>query len=267
MPNSPSPSKQGVELAARFRAKHKLGVGPVDDINDLMKLVEADFIVLDLAEDLDALTLRDPGSDALTVGIGTSNNPFRQRLTIAHEIGHIVAGDITEDGASLQCDKTLPNEVRATTFARCVLCPEEALREMPQYEDPEQLLSAVVQRFQVSPYVAAIQLHQAGLMSKDTKEELKNHTAKKLASRFGWKATYDHACKVAQLPRASERLVADAYKAYALGLIALPTVAFAEQVSPEEVADSMYAAPGSVGKNLTGQRDIEADLEDFFANE
>ena len=267
MPNSPSPSKQGGELAARFRAKHKLGVGPVDDINDLMKLVDADFIVLDLAEDLDALTLRDPDSGALTVGIGTSNNPFRQRLTIAHEIGHIVAGDITEDGASLQCDKTLPNEIRATTFARCVLCPEEALREMTQYEDPEELLSAVVQNFQVSPYVAAIQLYQAGLMSNDTKEELKSHTAKKLASRFGWKATYNHACKIAQLPRASERLVADAYKTYAQGLIALPTVAFAEQVTPEEVTDSMYAAPVSVGQTPTGQCDIEVDLESFFANE
>ena len=267
MRDSPSPSKQGVELAARFRAKHKLGVGPVDDINDLMKLVDADFIVLDLAEDLDALTLRDPDSGALTVGIGTSNYPYRQRLTIAHEIGHIMAGDITEDGASLQCDKTLPSETRANTFARCVLCPEEALQELPPYADAEELLSTVVQRFQVSPHVAAIQLHQAGLISKETKEDLRSHTAKKLASRFGWKATYDHACKIAQLARASERLVADAYKAYAQGLIALPTVAFAEQVTPEEVADSMYAAPGSVGKNLTGQRDIEADLEDFFANE
>lgn len=267
MTNSPSPLEQGVELAARFRAKHKLGVGPVDDINDLMKLVDADFIVLDLTKDLDALTIRDPGSGALTVGIGTSNNPFRQPLTIAHEIGRIVAGDITEDGAPLQCDKTLPNEIRATTFARCVLCPEEALREMTQYEDPEELLSAVVQNFQVSPYVAAIQLYQAGLMSNDTKEELKSHTAKKLASRFGWKATYNHACKIAQLPRASERLVADAYKAYAQGLITLPTVAFAEQVSPEEVADSMYAAPVSVGQTPTGQCDIEVDLESFFANE
>lgn len=267
MPNSPSPSKQGVELAARFRAKHKLGVGPVDDINDLMKLVDADFIVLDLAEDLDALTLRDPDSGALTVGIGTSNNPFRQRLTIAHEIGHIVAGDITEDGASLQCDKTLPSETRANTFARCVLCPEEALQKLPPYADAEELLSTVVQQFQVSPRVAAIQLHQAGLISKDTKEELRNHTAKGLASRFGWKASYDHARKIAALPRASERLVADAYKAYAKGLIALSTVAFAEQVSPEEVADSMHAAPSSISQNFTGQHDIEADLENFFADE
>ncbi len=267
MPNSTSPSQQGVDLAANFRAKHDLDLGPVGDINNLMKLVDADFIVLDLPDDLDALTLRDPVSGALTVGISTSNYPFRQRLTVAHEIGHIVAGDITEDGASLQCDKTLPPETRANTFARCVLCPEEALQELPQYANPEKLLSTVVQRFQVSPHVAAIQLHQAGLISKDIKEELKNHTAKGLASRFGWKATYDHARNIAALPRVSERLVADAYKAYSQGLITLSTVAFAEQVSPEEVADSLHADRSSVSQNLTGQHDIEADLDDFFANE
>lgn len=267
MPKSTSPSQQGVELAANFRAEHDLGLGPVGDINNLMKLVDADFIVLDLTDDLDALTLRDPASGALTVGISTSNNPFRQRLTVAHEIGHIVAGDITEDGASLQCDKTLPSETRANTFARCVLCPEKALQELPPYADPEELVSTVVQRFQVSPHVAAIQLHQAGLISKDTKEELRNHTAKGLASRFGWKASYDHARKIAALPRASERLVADAYKAYSQGLITLSTVAFAEQVSPEEVADSMHAAPRFTSKQPTGQRDIDADLDDFFANE
>ncbi|MGV0362933.1 ImmA/IrrE family metallo-endopeptidase [Corynebacterium minutissimum] len=267
MPKSTSPSQQGVELAAGFRAKHDLGLGPVGDINNLMKLVDADFIVLDLTDDLDALTLRDPMSGALTVGISTSNNPFRQRLTVAHEIGHIVAGDITEDGASLQCDKTLPSETRANTFARCILCPEEALQELPQYADPEELLSTVVQRFQVSPHVAAIQLHQAGLISKDIKEELKNHTAKGLASRFGWKATYDHARKIAALPRASERLVADAYKAYSQGLITLSTVAFAEQVSPEEVADSMHADRSAVSQNLTGQHDIQADLDNFFADD
>lgn len=85
-----------------------LGTGPIDDINSLMTLVEADFIILELPQNLDALTLRDPASGALTAGVGTSSNPFRQRLTVAHEIGHIVAGDVTEDGAALLCDTTHP---------------------------------------------------------------------------------------------------------------------------------------------------------------
>ena len=79
MPRLKSPSQQGLELATRFREDHMLGTEPVRDINALMKLIEADFIVLELPSGLDALTLRDPASGALTVGIGMSSNPYRQR--------------------------------------------------------------------------------------------------------------------------------------------------------------------------------------------
>lgn len=164
MPRPKSPSQQGIDLAACFREDNKLGTEPIDDIISLMTLVDADFIILELPQDLDALTLRDPASGAVTVGIGTSSNPDRQRLTMAHEIGHIFAGDITEDGAALLCDKTHLSETRADTFARCVLCPVEALRALPQDSPSEELLSYVVQRFQVSPRVAAIQLCDAGLI-------------------------------------------------------------------------------------------------------
>ncbi|MDV2432837.1 ImmA/IrrE family metallo-endopeptidase [Corynebacterium tuberculostearicum] len=244
-----------------------LGTEPVRDINALMKLIEADFIVLELPSGLDALTLRDPASGALTVGIGMSSNPYRQRFTVAHEIGHIIAGDITEDGASLLCDTTHPSETRANTFARCVLCPVEALHDLPPTSTPEELLSDVVQRFQVSPTVAAIQLCQAELISEETKEELKSYSTKRLASQFGWKANYDYAAKISELPRSSERLVADAYKAYNQGLIALPSVAFAEQVSIEEVIESTGGAQHSPTNGHAGSTDIEADLADFFADE
>lgn len=261
MPKTTSPSQQGKELAARFREENKLGTEPIDDINSLMKLVDADFIVLELPQDLDALTLRDPASGALTVGIGTSSNPFRQRLTVAHEIGHIVAGDVTEDGAALLCDTTHPSETRANTFARCVLCPAEALRALPQALPPEELLSDIVKHFQVSPRVAAIQLCDAGPISEETKEELKSYSAKRLASQYGWKANYDYAAKISELPRSSERLVADAYRAYDQGLIALPSVAFAEQVSIEEVVDSTGGPQHPSDNEHTGHSDIETDLD------
>lgn len=267
MPKPKSPSQQGSDLATRFREDHMLGTNPIDDINVLMKLVDADFIVLELPSGLDALTLRDAASGALTVGIGTSSNPYRQRFTVAHEIGHIMAGDITEDGASLLCDPTHPSETRANTFARCVLCPVEALRTLSRTSPQEELLSDVVQSFQVSPTVAAIQLCVAGLISEQAKEELKSYSTKRLASQFGWKANYDHAARISKLPRASERLVADAYKAYNQGLIALPSVAFAEQVNIEEVLDSTGDAQRSSNNEHTGSNDIEADLADFFSVE
>ncbi|MHC2546951.1 ImmA/IrrE family metallo-endopeptidase [Corynebacterium hesseae] len=238
-----------------------LGTGPIDDINSLMTLVEADFIILELPQNLDALTLRDPASGALTAGVGTSSNPFRQRLTVAHEIGHIVAGDVTEDGAALLCDTTHPSETRANTLARWVQCPVEALRALPQTLPPEELLSDVVQRFQVSPRAAAFQLCDAGLISEEIKEEVKSYSAKRLASQFGWQANYDYAAKISELPRSSERLVADAYRAYDQGLIALPSVAFAEQVSIEGVIDSTGGLQRPPDSEPTENSDTGADLD------
>ena len=261
MPKATNPSQQGKELAARFREENMLGTVAIDDINSLMTLVNADFIILELPQDLDALTLRDPASGALIVGIGTSSNPYCQRFTVAHEIGHIVAADVTENGDALLCDTTHPSETRANTFARCVLCPVEALHALPHDSPPEELLSYVVQHFQVSPRVAAIQLCDAGLISEETKEELKSYSAKRLASQFGWKANYDYTAKISKLPRSSERLVADAYKAYDQGLIALPSVAFAEQVSIEEVIDSTGGPQRSPDYEPTENSENEADLD------
>lgn len=69
MPKTKSPSQQGKDLAACFRENHMLGTGPIDDINSLMTLVEADFTILELPQNLDALTLRDPASSVVTVGV------------------------------------------------------------------------------------------------------------------------------------------------------------------------------------------------------
>lgn len=142
-----------------------------------------------------------------------------------------------------------------------MLCPVEALHAPPQTSSLEELLSYVVQRFQVSPTVATIQLCEAGLISEETKEELKSYSTKLLASQFGWKTNYDYAAKISELPRSSERLVADAYRAYDQGLIALPSVAFAEQVSIEEVIDSTGGAQRPSDDEHTGQSEIETDLD------
>lgn len=137
----------------------------------------------------------------------------------------------------------------------------EALRALPQTLPPEELLSDVVQRFQVSPRVAAFQLCDAGLISEEIKEEVKSYSAKRLASQFGWKANYDYAAKISELPRSSERLVADAYRAYDQGLIALPSVAFAEQVSIEGVIDSTGGPQRPPDNEPTENSDNGADLD------
>ena len=85
---------QGIFLADQFRERHSLAKGPVERIEQLTELVEADLMVTQLPDDVDALTVRDPATGRIVIAIATSGVPYRQNFTLAHEVGHICAGDL-----------------------------------------------------------------------------------------------------------------------------------------------------------------------------
>ena len=102
---------------------------------DLPALVEtafgADVAVVALDEGFDGLSAS--SDDAKLIVLGTSAVPARQRFTLAHELGHLLAGD--DQGVHL--DKDIydraqakdPSEMRANSFASAFLMPEDVLRE------------------------------------------------------------------------------------------------------------------------------------------
>lgn len=288
-----SASKEGLNLAEEFREKHALGNEPIADIADFMQLVDADFMILDLPDNVDALALRDPVTGATVIGIAKSSVPYRQRFTVAHEIGHFISSDfesskiVEDDGRSepgiYVCGKRDHQEVRADTFARNVLCPTDGLKsdhklsELTSSGDILAALSHVVRRYQISPQVALIQMRHAGLISEEQSEELKGISAPALAARYGWKADYDRAVKVSGLVQPSARLVKDTYRAYERGIVDLPSIAFAEMSSVDEVKELISASqsqlpPLAHGANVQDQDvvDVEpdpfAELDAFFGD-
>jgi Zn-dependent peptidase ImmA (M78 family) len=52
-----------------------------------------DVAVLDVGPDEHGLTMRDPGRDAVFIGVARTRNPMRQRSTLAHELGHVLFED------------------------------------------------------------------------------------------------------------------------------------------------------------------------------
>ena len=74
-----------------------------------------------------------PPTDAKLIVLGTSQIPARQRFTLAHELGHLLAGD--DQGVHLDRDiydkaqAKDPSEMRANSFASAFLMPEDILRE------------------------------------------------------------------------------------------------------------------------------------------
>jgi len=143
---------------------------------------------------------------------------MRQRSTLAHELGHVLFEDWVDNDAGNWSDRTY-EEIRADAFARHLLVPVNGLRKFLGSREPvtQSILSAVVQRFLVSPAVAAIALRQAGYIDAATKREWMGLSAPRLAVRFGWSDQYRALQADSNQRRAPQRLLARAVKGYAEG--------------------------------------------------
>lgn len=104
----------------------------------------------------------DPNRGVTVLAASATPHAVRLRSTLAHELGHHIFNDPTPAVWS----ENTPEERRATEFARHLLIPQEGLIDLlgapGTIEVTDAVLSKVVERFAVSPGMAAIQLREAG---------------------------------------------------------------------------------------------------------
>ena len=156
---------------------------------DLPALVEtafgADVAVVVLDEGFDGLSAS--SDEAKLIVLGTSAVPARQRFTLAHELGHLLAGD--DQGVHL--DKDIydraqakdPSEMRANNFASAFLMPEDVLREAAGTSGlAEDGFAALACDLKVTPSALAIRLQQLRLIDAGTCDRFRKLTAAKAAS-------------------------------------------------------------------------------------
>jgi Zn-dependent peptidase ImmA (M78 family) len=218
---------EGRDAAARFRRDHHLGVQPLGDLVAIIEQTTGiDVAVLDVGPDEHGLTMLDPARGTVFIGVARTRHPMRQRSTLAHELGHVLFEDWADSGSGGWSDRS-PAEVRADAFARHLLVPAEGLREILGAQEFVALstLSKVVQRFLVSPQIAAIALHQAGYVDEDTKRQWMGLSAPQLAARFGWSDQYHALQADSDRRRAPQRLLARAIKGYAEGVLSAQAIA------------------------------------------
>jgi Zn-dependent peptidase ImmA (M78 family)/transcriptional regulator with XRE-family HTH domain len=218
---------EGRAAAERFRAEHRLGVQP---LGDLVAIIEqttgVDVAVLDAGPDEHGLTMRDPARDTVYIGVARTQRPMRQRSTLAHELGHVLFEDWTLHTAANWGERK-PAEVRADAFARHLLVPLDGLHEFlqPRTTVTQADLSAVVQRFLVSPAIASIALNQAGYLDDTTKPECMPLSTPRLAARFGWSDQY-HALRAdSDRRRAPQHLLTRAIRGYAEAVLPAQAIA------------------------------------------
>ena len=226
---------EGCAAAARFRQEHHLGVQPLGDLVAIIEQATGiDVAVLDVGPDEHGLAMRDPARDTVFIGVARTPNPLRQRSTLAHELGHVLFEDWADSGTGNWSDRS-PAEIRADAFARHLLLPVEGLREFLGNRESvtQPTLSEIVQRFLVSPQIAAIALHQADYIDDDTKQEWMALTAPRLAARFGWSDQYRALQADSDQRRAPQQLLARAIRGYAEAVLPAQAIATLRGISLE----------------------------------
>ena len=235
---------EGCAAARRFRQEHHLGVQPLGDLLEIIEQATGiDVAVLDAGPDEHGLTMRDPARGTVFIGVARTRSPMRQRSTLAHELGHVQFEDWVDSDTGDWSERS-PAEIRADAFARHLLVSVDGLQEFIRPELPVGLstLSAVVQRYLISPPIAAIAMHQAGFIDDTLKQEWMTRSAPQLAARFGWADQYQLLQASSDRRRAPQRLLARAITGYVEGVLPAQAIATLRGITLTAAVDELEEA-------------------------
>jgi Zn-dependent peptidase ImmA (M78 family)/lambda repressor-like predicted transcriptional regulator len=240
------PYEQGEWLADRLRSQLGLGIADLaPEVATLAASIESKFSI-DVAIE--------PLPDGLD-GLAVAHRPFglimvsssipatRQRYTMAHELGHLMAGDghkIIDENVLLGKS---PEESRANSFAAAFLMPAGALRAAFEGQSAvgEQLMADLLGRYRVSLDALAFRLHNVGLIDVTTREEVRRMSSARISLRQG---------RALDLQARNDRrwpglLLDRAVEAYATGRISIRPLANLIGVDPDVLLQEL--APPQFG--------------------
>ncbi len=259
--------QQAKAAADKFRKEHGLGIQPLGDLVALIEQTTGyDVAVLESGSDEHGLTMRDPVRQRAFIGVARTCHPMRQRSTLAHELAHLIFNDQAEELGARS-----PEEIRADAFARHLLIPLEGIRDFLGHRavignSTLSELSDVVQRFLVSPAIAAIVMRDARAVTPTVASAWMRISTPDLALRFGWSDFYASLQEESNRLRAPQGLVSRAIAGYAAGVVSAQTIATLRGV-PAERVEKELSSIGIVPRVLNTSEfeiddlpDVEIDL-------
>jgi Zn-dependent peptidase ImmA (M78 family)/transcriptional regulator with XRE-family HTH domain len=210
---------QGEVLAATALARlESLGLDPAD--LDLASVLEAGFgvdvCITSLGDGFDGLAAST--GEAKLILVALTQVAFRQRFTIAHELGHLLAGD--DQGVHLDPDvysrpaRRDQSEAAANAFAAALLMPETRLREAVRPGFDQAAFAGLALRLKVSPSALAIRLETLRLIDAMTADAWKSLSAKQATQLAGAPEELAAATRYATAPRRPGLLDRDLFTAY-----------------------------------------------------
>lgn len=234
-------------LAERFRAEHGLEDAPIKDMFELVHATTGiDVLSVAAPGSEHGLTMIDPVTGRIVIAVATTAHPMRQRSSIAHELGHVVAGDLDEETRLVPGDRS-SIEVCADAFARHLLLPLHGVRRrLPRRRDVSLSdISALVQEFGVSAAIAAIQVRTVGRIDAQTCSTWGGLSAARLAATFGWLGPYRTLASDSAAPRAPQALMTRAVEGYHRGVLGIAELASWYGQQPDVLADELRPPPSA----------------------
>lgn len=242
---------QGGQLATAALEQVKQAGGSVEQA-DLPSLVEtvfgADVAVVDLGLGFDGLATS--SDDVKLVVLATSQLPARQRFTLAHELGHLLAGD--DQGIHLDLDvfdreqAKVPSEMRANSFAAAFLMPEDALRWAAGSTGlAEEAFAELACDLLVTPSALAYRLKNLRLIDSGTCDRYRVLTGSRAAALAGRSAEFAYRVTEASRPRPPGLLARDTYAAAEAGVSTLRPYASLIGVDVDDLRHALESQDGA----------------------
>lgn len=165
----------------------------------------------------------------------------RQRFTIAHELGHILARDAqnllleAEVAPGRQAEAS---EIRANAFAANLLLPEDELRAAwSATARTDDSFGRLVVRFQVSPSALAARMKALGIIDQSNRDRLRRLTTADCYAAAGAMRDYLQQATKAEGERFPLRLAGGLYAGYREGDTTLRPLAGLLQTDVEDLLD------------------------------
>lgn len=258
--------------AQAVRQRHGLGIVPIPDmVTFVSDHAGCDVTVIAMPDGVDGVIARDPDTDRAYIAVRADDQWARQRMTLAHELGHLLADDLARE-LPADCATDAASESAANTFGRHLLAPQAGVSALLQGhgarrgELDESHLSLVVHHFRVSPQVASIQMRESGWISPEQDAAWRGATAlttRRLATRYGWGAEHDQWAADAGVERPPTRLLRRVIEAYVSGRASVAAVAVVAGKS--ESATLAWLASEGVAPEPSSVEVIPFDFDDVDA--
>jgi Zn-dependent peptidase ImmA (M78 family) len=247
-------AEQGRRLAAEAIARIDQAGRSSEVIgrDDLAAVIEevfgVDVAVVDLGAGYDGLAAST--DDVKLIVLATSHIPARQLFTLAHELGHLLAGD--DQGVHLDRDifdkaqAKDPSEMRANAFASAFLMPEARLRRaVPRTGLTDQGFAELACELMVTPSALAYRLLKLRLIDAGTCDRFKTMTGAKAANLADRGQQFARRVTEASTPRPPGLLVRDTYAAYESGATTLRPYADLLGVDVDELRRALESEQGT----------------------